>query len=50
MNTNLKLLLAAVYGICLFALLFIVFYYLDLKDLSDYGIIEQIVDNGKWGK
>tara|TARA_B100001564_G_scaffold335070_1_gene324139 strand:+ start:409 stop:1125 length:717 start_codon:yes stop_codon:yes gene_type:complete len=41
MNTNLKLLLAAVYGICLFALLFIVFYYLDLKDLSDYGYIKE---------
>ncbi|MFL2889926.1 MAG: TVP38/TMEM64 family protein [Pelagibacteraceae bacterium] len=41
MNTNLKLLLASVYGICLIALLFVVFHYLDLKDLSNFSFIKQ---------
>ena len=41
MNTNLKLLLAVVYGICLIAILFIVFYHLDFKDLSDYSYIKE---------
>ena len=41
MNTNLKLLLAVVYGICLFVLLFVVFYYLDFKNLSNYSFIRE---------
>ena len=41
MNRNLKLLLASTYGICLIVLLFVVFYYLDLKDLTNYTYIKE---------
>ena len=40
MNTNLKVLIALVYGICLIALLSIVFYYLDFRDLTNYSYIK----------
>lgn len=41
MNRNLKLLLATTYGFCLIALVFAVFYYLDLKDLTNYTYIKE---------
>jgi len=40
MNRNLKLLFATIYIVCIGILLFVVFSYLDLKDLSSYAYIK----------
>ena len=41
MNINLKLFLAGIYIFCLVTVLYVVFSYLDFKDLSDYSFIKE---------
>ena len=41
MNINLKLFLAGIYIFCLVTVLYVVFSYLDFKDLTDYSFIKE---------
>ena len=54
MNKKLKLIIGAIYLFCFMALFYILFTYLDLKDLSSYSYIKtksQILNDFKsaWG-